>query len=66
VDKELLALKKVLEGKRREFFFAEREEDQSALRVEILELERKVRRNKELFDEYILQTRREELSVLEL
>jgi hypothetical protein len=34
--------------------------------VEILELERKVRRNKELFDEYILQTRREELSVLEL
>jgi hypothetical protein len=66
VDKELLALKKVLEDKRREFFFAEREEDQSALRVEILELERKVRRNKELFDEYILQTRREELSVLEL
>ena len=66
VDKELLMLKKQLEDKRREFFFAEGEEDQSALREEILELERKVRRKKELFDEYILQTRREELSVLEL
>jgi hypothetical protein len=66
VDKRLLTLERLLEGKRREFFFAESEDDKNALRVEILELEKEVRKYKKLFDEYMLQIRREELKALTL
>jgi hypothetical protein len=55
-----------LDGKRREFFFSEIEEDKVGLKLEILELEKEIRRYKELFNEYILQTRREELKALAL
>jgi hypothetical protein len=65
-DKRLLTLNRLLDGKRREFFFSEIEEDKVGLKLEILELEKEIRRYKELFNEYILQTRREELKALAL
>lgn len=65
-DKRLLTLKRLLEGKRREFFFSERDEDKVALRSEILELEMEIRKYKDLFAEYILQTRREEIKELDI
>ena len=63
-DKRLLTLSRLLEGKRREFFFAELSEEQDALRSEILELEVEVRKYKKIVDEYILQTRHEEIKKL--
>ena len=63
-DKRLSTLLRLLEGKRREFFFSGVEEDQNILRAEILELEAEVRKYKDLVDEYILQTRREEIKEL--
>ncbi len=60
-DKRLATLMRLLEGKRREFFFSGVDEDQNILREEILELEAEVRKYKDLVDEYILQTRREEI-----
>jgi hypothetical protein len=63
-DKRLSTLLRLLEGKRREFFFSGVEEDQNILRAEILELEVEVRKYKDLVDEYILQTRREEIKEL--
>ena len=63
-DKRLSTLLRLLEGKRREFFFSSVEEDQNILRAEILELEAEVRKYKDLVDEYILQTRREEIKEL--
>ena len=63
-DRRLLTLKRLLEGKRREFFFSTAEEDQNVLRAEILELEAEVRKYKKLVDEYILQTRREEIKAI--
>ena len=62
-DKRLLTLMRLLEGKRREFFFAVVEDDRDVLRAEVLELEAKVRRYKELVDEYVLQIRREEILI---
>ena len=61
--RRLSTLIRLLEGKRREFFFSETE-DQDILRVEILELEAEVRKYKDLVDEYILQTRREEINAI--
>ena len=63
-DKRLATLMRLLEGKRREFFFSGVDEDQNILREEILELEAEVRKYKDLVDEYILQTRREEIKEL--
>ena len=63
-DKRLLTLSRLLEGKRREFFFAELSEEQDALRSEILELEVEVRKYKKIVDEYILQIRHEEIKKL--
>ena len=63
-DRRLSTLQRLLEGKRREFFFSEVEEDQTVLRTEILDLEKEVRVYEDLVDEYILQTRREEIKVL--
>jgi hypothetical protein len=63
-DKRLATLMRLLEGKRREFFFSGVDADQNILREEILELEAEVRRYKDLVDEYILQTRREEIKEL--
>jgi hypothetical protein len=63
-DERLQTLLRLLEGKRREFFFSEIEEDQEILRAEILGLEADVRKYKDLVDEYILQTRREEIKQL--
>lgn len=63
-EKRLSTLMILLEGKRREFFFSDVEEDQNILRTEILELEAEVRKYKDLVDEYILQTRREEIKEL--
>ena len=57
-------MSRLLEGKRREFFFAELSEEQDALRSEILELEVEVRKYKKIVDEYILQTRHEEIKKL--
>ncbi len=62
-DKRLLTLMRLLEGKRREFFFSTVEEDQEVLRAEILELEAEVRKYKKLVEEYIFQTRREEILI---
>ncbi len=62
-DKRLLTLMRLLEGKRREFFFAVVEDDRDVLRAEVLELEAKVRRYNELVDEYVLQIRREEILI---
>ncbi|MBQ8721620.1 MAG: PD40 domain-containing protein [Paludibacteraceae bacterium] len=63
-DKRLSTLMRLLEGKRREFFFSEVEADQNILRKEILDLEAEVRKYKDLVDEYILQTRREEINAI--
>ena len=63
--RRLSTLIRLLEGKRREFFFSETE-DQDILRVEILELEAEVRKYKDLVDDYILQTRRAEIKQLEI
>lgn len=65
-EKRLLTLLRLLEGKRREFFFCDIEEDKNVLREEVLELERDVRRYKELIDEYVYQTRCEEIKVIDL
>ena len=54
----------MLEGKRREFFFSNNEEDKQVLRDEILSLEVEIRKHKDLFNEYILQTRREEINAI--
>lgn len=62
-EKRLLTLLRLLEGKRREFFFAS-EEDKNVLREEVLALERDVRSYKELIEEYIYQTRCEEIKVI--
>ena len=61
-DQRLSTLLRLLEGKRREFFFSG--EDQNILRAEILELEADVRKYKDLVDEYILQTRKEEIKAI--
>ena len=63
-DKRLLTLSRLLEGKRREFFFTELSEEQNALRSEILELEVEVRKYKKMVDEYIFKTRQEEIKKL--
>ena len=63
-ESRLLTLQRLLEGKRREFFFSEDEKDQDILRAEILELEAEVRKYKNLVADYILQTRREEIKEL--
>lgn len=63
-DKRLLTLNRLLEGKRREFFFSDVEVDKEVLREEILSLESEIRKYKELFEEYILQTRREEIKAI--
>ena len=63
-DKRLLTLSRLLEGKRREFFFTELLDEKNQLRSEILELEAEVRKHKKLVDEYILQTRQEEIKKL--
>jgi hypothetical protein len=63
-ESRLLTLQRLLEGKRREFFFSEDEKDQDILRAEILELEAEVRKYKNLVLDYILQTRREEIKEL--
>ncbi len=65
-DERLQTLSRLLEGKRREFFFSGVEEDQNILRAEILELEAEVRKYKDLVDEYILQTRKEEIRKLKI
>ena len=65
-DKRYLTLKRLLEGKRREFFFSNSEEDQEILKQEILNLEIEIRKYKDLLEEYILQTRREELKAISL
>ncbi len=65
-DKRLITLKRLLEGKRREFFFSNSADDQEILRKEILDLEVEIRKYKDLVDEYILQTRREEIKELEM
>ena len=62
--KRLLTLSRLLEGKRREFFFTELLDEKNQLRSEILELEAEVRKHKKLVDEYILQTRQEEIKKL--
>lgn len=64
IDKRLLTLNRLLEGKRREFFFSNNEEDKQVLRDEILSLEVEIRKHKDLFNEYILQTRREEINAI--
>ncbi len=66
VDKRLLTLMRLLEGKRREFFFSSGEEERNVLRGEILELEAEVRKYEKLVDEYIFQTRREEIKAISL
>lgn len=66
VDKRLLTLMRLLEGKRREFFFLSGEEERNVLRGEILELEAEVRKYEKLVDEYIFQTRREEIKAISL
>jgi hypothetical protein len=63
-ERRLLTLKRLLEGKRREFFFSENENDKNVLRTEILDLEVEVRKYNDLLNEYILQTRREEIKEL--
>ena len=63
-DKRLLNLSRLLEGKRSEFFFTELLDEKNQLRSEILELEAEVRKHKKLVDEYILQTRQEEIKKL--
>lgn len=63
-DKRLCTLLRLLEGKRREFFFSDIEEDQNILRAEILELEADVRKYKDMVENYILQTRKEEIKSL--
>ena len=64
IDKRLPTLNRLLEGKRREFFFSNNEEDKQVLRDEILSLEVEIRKHKDLFNEYILQTRREEINAI--
>jgi hypothetical protein len=63
-DKRYLTLKRLLEGKRREFFFSNSEEDKEVLRKEILDLEVEIRKYKDLVEEYLLQTRREEIKAI--
>lgn len=65
-DKRLKTLLILLEGKRREFLFSSSESDKIALRTEILALEDDVVCYTDLVYEYILQTRRAELSVIYL
>ena len=66
VDERLATLLRLLEGKRREFFFSNIAEDQDILRLEILDLEREVRKYKDLLSEYILQTRKEEIRAISI
>lgn len=63
-EKRLLTLLRLLEGKRREFFFSDVEEDKNILRAEVVDLELDVYRYKELIEEYVYQTRCEELKVI--
>ena len=63
-EKRLLTLLRLLEGKRREFFFSDVEENKNILRAEVVDLELDVYRYKELIEEYVYQTRCEELKVI--
>ena len=64
VDKRYQTLKILLEGKRREYTFAESYQDKEVIRVEVLEIEAEVRRYAALVDEYILQVRRAEINAI--
>lgn len=64
VDKRCQTLKKLLEGKRREYTFAESYKDKEIIRAEILETESEVRRYTSLAEEYVLQVRRAEINAI--
>ena len=64
MDKRYQTLKILLEGKRREYTFAESYQDKEVIRVEVLEIEAEVRRYAALVDEYILQVRRAEINAI--
>ena len=64
VDKRYQTLRILLEGKRREYAFAESYKDKEVIRAEVLQIESEVRRYAALVDEYILQVRRAEINTI--
>lgn len=63
-EKRLSTIVILLEGKRKEFMFLDKDEDKQQLRIDIMEMEKDVIRYQGLVQEFILQTRRAELNEL--